>query len=281
GCALPPAHGIRGDDQRAHAHATSGRAAGCSARQEMKATLTVLGSGTSMGVPTIGCDCPVCNSSDPHDRRTRPSVLLEYNERVVLIDTTPDFREQAIRARIRRLDAIVYPHSHADHILGLDDVRPLSFHREGRIPLYVHQHTVPTLKRMFSYIFENDYKYGGLAQVELKTIEGEFELFGANLVPVPVLHGDAEIHGYRIGSAAYLTDFSEIPPQSMELLRDLDILFLDALRRKPHPTHSTLENSVRLAQELHPRRAFFTHISHDLPHSATNAALPPNVRLAH
>src|SRR5438270_13359127 len=143
----------------------------------MKATLTVLGSGTSMGVPTIGCTCAVCNSTDPHDRRTRPSVLLEYAGRVVLIDTTPDFREQAIREHIGKLDAIVYTHSHADHILGLDDVRPLSFHREGKIPLYVHPHTIPTLARMFQYIFEEDYKFGGLAQVELKTIAGPFDLF--------------------------------------------------------------------------------------------------------
>ena len=246
----------------------------------MKATLTVLGSGTSMGVPTIGCDCAVCNSADPHDRRTRPSVLIEYGGRVVLIDTTPDFREQAIRERIRRLDAIIYTHSHADHILGLDDVRPLSFHRDGKIPLYVHEHTVPTLTRMFRYIFEEDYKFGGLAQVELKMIEGPFELFGARFIPIPVIHGDTEIHGYRFGSAAYLTDFSDIPPASKELLRGLDILFLDALRRRPHPTHSTVENSVRLAQELQPKRAFFTHISHDLPHEATNATLPDNVRLA-
>src|SRR5437016_11496666 len=133
----------------------------------MKAVLTVLGSGTSMGVPTIGCQCRVCHSDDPHDRRTRPSIMLEYADRCVLIDTTPDFRQQAIRERITRLDAIVYTHAHADHILGLDDVRPLSFHREGGIPLYVHAHTVPTLTRMFAYIFENDYKYGGLAQVEL------------------------------------------------------------------------------------------------------------------
>jgi len=247
----------------------------------MKATLTVLGSGTSMGVPTIGCDCAVCHSADPHDRRTRPSILLEYAGRVVLIDTTPDFREQAIREGIRRLDAVVYTHSHADHILGLDDVRPLTFHRESRIPLYVHPHTIPTLTRMFRYIFEEDYKYGGLAQVELKTIEGPFDLFGAQVIPVPVLHGDSEIHGYRVGAAAYLTDFSDIPPSSKQLLRGLDILFLDALRHRPHPTHSSLSNSVRLAEELQPRRTFFTHISHDLPHQQTNATLPPNVRLSY
>src|SRR5947207_3005848 len=137
----------------------------------MKATLTVLGSGTSMGVPTIGCTCAVCSSSDPHDRRTRPSVLVEYGGRVVLVDTTPDFREQAIRERIRRLDAVLYTHGHADHILGLDDLRPLSFHRtEGPIPLYEFEHTIPTLRSVFRYIFERDYKYGGLAQVELRPV---------------------------------------------------------------------------------------------------------------
>ena len=234
-----------------------------------------------MGVPTIGCDCRVCNSSDPHDRRTRPSVLVEYAGHAVLIDTTPDFRQQAIRERIRRLDAVVYTHAHADHILGLDDLRPLSFHRDHKIPLYAHEQTGDMLRAIFRYIFEGDYKFGGLAQVQLHPINGPLELFGATFQPVTVLHGDAEIHGYRFGSAAYVTDFSEIPPASMQQLQSLDILFLDALRHKPHPTHSTVENSVRLVEELKPRRAFFTHISHDLPHQETNQKLPPNVRLAH
>jgi phosphoribosyl 1,2-cyclic phosphate phosphodiesterase len=235
-----------------------------------------------MGVPTIGCTCAVCSSPDPHDQRTRPSIMIEYNGRVVLIDTTPDFRQQAIREKIRRVDAVIYTHSHADHILGLDDLRPLSFHRaDGAIPLYAPEHTVPTLKRIFQYIFESDYKYGGLAKVDLRIVDGPFELFGARFEPVIVLHGDAPIHGFRFGSAAYLTDFSEIPPDSMEQLRGLDILFLDALRHKPHPTHSTLENSVRIAGELKAKRTFFTHIAHELPHKETNAKLPDNMRLSH
>lgn len=247
----------------------------------MRAILTVLGSGTSMGVPTIGCNCRVCTSLDPHDRRTRPSVLLEYDGRFVLIDTTPDFREQAIREHINRLDAVLYTHSHADHILGLDDLRPLSFHREGGIPLYAHAHSIPTITRMFQYVFDNNYKFGGIAKVRLEEIHGPFELFGARVLPVPIIHGDQEIHGYRIGSFAYLTDHSDIPPASMEMLHGLDVLFLDALRHRPHPTHSTVENSVRLARELKPARTFLTHICHDLPHEETNAALPPNVRLSH
>lgn len=247
----------------------------------MKATLTVLGSGTSMGVPTIGCDCRVCTSSDPRDHRTRPSVLLEYDGRHVLIDTTPDFRQQAIRERISKLDAVLYTHAHADHILGLDDLRPLSFRHPGRLPLYAHERTARELRSFFHYIFDPENTYASKAQVELKHINGELELFGARFQPVLVLHGDDEIHGFRFGAAAYLTDFSDIPPGSREQLHGLDLLFLDALRHKPHPTHSTIENSLRLVEELKPKRAFFTHISHDLPHAETNAALPPHVRLAH
>ena len=234
-----------------------------------------------MGVPTIGCDCAVCTSSDPHDRRTRPSVLVEYGGHFVLIDTTPDFREQAIRERIRRLDAVLFTHSHADHILGLDDLRPLSFKREGRLPLYASQHAGDYMRYMFRYIFEDNYKYGGMAKVELKTIDGPIDLFGVKFEPVKVLHGDAEILGFRFGSAAYLTDFSEIPEPSFAQLNGLDIVFLDALRHKPHPTHSTVENSLRLVDRLQPRRAFFTHICHDLPHKETNKNLPPHVRLSY
>ena len=247
----------------------------------MKATLTVLGSGTSMGVPTIGCDCAVCHSSDPRDRRTRPSIMVEYGGRLVLIDTTPDFREQAIREGIKQVDAVIYTHTHADHILGIDDLRPLSFRRGEKIPLYARPEAAEFLRNMFRYIFDDDYKFGGIAQVELKTIEGPVGLFGASFDPVKVIHGEAEIYGYRFGSAAYLTDFSDIPEESMANLKGLDILFLDALRHKPHPTHSTVENSLRIVDRVKPKRAFFTHICHDLPHEATNATLPANVRLSY
>lgn len=247
----------------------------------MKARLTVLGSGTSMGVPTIGCDCAVCHSSDPRDRRTRPSIMVEYGGKTVLIDTTPDFREQAIREQIRQIDAVLYTHTHADHILGIDDLRPLSFHRNGKIPLYAKPEAAEFLRNMFRYIFEADYKFGGIAQVELHPLSGPLELFGTVFNPVTVVHGEAEILGFRFGSAAYLTDFSAIPEASFAQLTNLDILFLDALRHRPHPTHSTVDNSLRLVERLQPKRAFFTHICHDLPHEATNAALPPHVRLAH
>jgi phosphoribosyl 1,2-cyclic phosphate phosphodiesterase len=250
----------------------------------MKATLTVLGSGTSMGVPTIGCTCAVCTSSDPHDRRLRPSIMVQFDGRTVLIDTSPDFREQAIREQIRRIDAVLYTHGHADHILGLDDVRPLSFPRVtggGKIPLYADENTARTLRSVFRYIFEGDYKYGGLAQVEIRELNGPLELFGATFTPLAVNHGDYPIRAFRFGSAAYLTDFSSIPEETMAQLHDLDILFLDALRHYPHPTHSTLENSLKIVEKLQPKRTFFTHMSHDLPHEATNATLPENVRLSY
>lgn len=207
--------------------------------------------------------------------------MLQYGGRCVLIDTTPDFRQQAIREQIRHVDAILYTHAHADHILGLDDIRPLSFRNEGKIPLYAHENTATALESIFRYIFDSNYKFGGIARVEMNRINGTIELFGARFEPVEIIHGDATIHGFRFGNAAYLTDFSEIPPASMERLQDLDILFLDALRHRPHPTHSTVANSLRLVEELKPRRAFFTHICHDLAHEETNRSLPGHVRLAH
>ncbi len=247
----------------------------------MRATLTVLGSGTSMGVPTIGCDCAVCHSTDPHDRRTRPSVMVSYNGHHVMIDSTPDFREQALREKITRLDAVLYTHTHADHILGIDDLRPLTYrHKPGKLPLYATPQACKFLRSMFRYIFEAEYKFGGLPLVDLHPIEGPVELFGARFEPVTVIHGETPILGFRFGSAAYLTDHSEVPAETLEKLRGLDILFLDALRYTPHPTHSTVEQSLKIVEEVRPKRTFFTHICHDLPHEATNSALPPDVRLA-
>jgi phosphoribosyl 1,2-cyclic phosphate phosphodiesterase len=247
----------------------------------MRATLTVLGSGTSVGVPMIGCDCAVCQSPDPRDRRTRPSVLMSYNDHHVVIDTTPDFREQALRERMVQLDAVLYTHTHADHILGIDDLRPLTYHHKaGKVPLYATPDACEFLRKMFPYIFQPTYKFGGLPQVELHPIEGPVELFGATFEPLTVIHGETPILGFRFGSAAYLTDHSEVPPATIEKLRDLDILFLDALRYTPHPTHSTVQQSLKIVEQVKPRRAFFTHICHDLPHAATEATLPSGVHMA-
>jgi phosphoribosyl 1,2-cyclic phosphate phosphodiesterase len=243
--------------------------------------LTILGSGTSMGVPTLGCHCAVCESQDPLDKRMRPSLLLSYGGRNVVIDTTPDFRSQAMRFRIDRLDAVIYTHGHADHILGLDDIRPFNLKQKGTIPVYASEDTLRGLRRQFAYIFEAPAPGSTLPGVELHAIDGPFELFGATIVPVPALHGELPVLGFRIGKAAYLTDFIRVPESSKELLRGLDEFILDALRYVPHPTHSNVEQSLALVEELKPQRAWFTHICHDLGHAETNSRLPRNVRLAY
>ena len=243
--------------------------------------LTFLGTGTSTGVPTVGCDCAVCTSPARHDKRTRPSLLLEYSGRTVVIDTTPDFRWQALRQKIQRVDAIIFTHAHADHVLGLDDVRPFYFRQKDPIPIYADNHSMESLRRIFTYIFEQTYPYGGILKVEPHLIDGPFSLWDTQLVPLPVMHGNLPVLGFRFGSGAYVTDFSSIPGPTMGLLEGLDVLILDALRHKPHPTHSTIENSLALVERLKPARAYFTHIAHELAHDETNANLPPNVRLAY
>jgi phosphoribosyl 1,2-cyclic phosphate phosphodiesterase len=245
-------------------------------------TITVLGSGTSVGVPTIGCTCAVCSSSDPRDNRLRPSILVRSGERNVVIDTTPDFRLQALRARMERLDAIVFTHAHADHILGLDDVHPFNYQRKSKIPVYGSAATVGTLHRIFDYVFTDRKHESSVPKLETRIIDDRpFEVEGLDFVPVPLKHGSGDVYGFRFGNAAYLTDHSQIPAASLELLRGLDVLFLDALRRTPHPTHTTVARALEYVEELQPRRAFFTHISHDLPHEETERDLPPHVRLAY
>lgn len=234
-----------------------------------------------MGVPTLGCHCPVCESQDPLDKRMRPSVLLSYGGRNVVIDTTPDFRSQAIRFGIDRLDAVIYTHGHSDHILGLDDIRPFNLKQKSTIPVYASADTLRGIQRQFAYIFQEPMPGSTLPGVELYAIDGPFELFGATVVPVPALHGELPVLGFRIGKAAYLTDFIRLPDSSKDLLRGLDDFILDALRYTPHPTHSNVEQSLALVKELQPQRAWFTHICHDLGHADANSRLPQNVRLAY
>ena len=251
----------------------------------MEATLTFLGTGTSMGVPTLGCDCVVCTSTDPHNRRTRPSIRLAYDGRTVLIDTGPDFHAQAVREGVRRVDAVLYTHGHADHVMGFDDLRPLSFYAKSNLPIYADDKTAKNIERIFEYTFRKEDRYPTSARVEIHRIDpipgAGIDLFGACFRRIPVTHGREEITGYRFGSAAYLTDMSDIPEVSLPLLQDLDVLVLDALRRDPHPSHSHLDKSVAIVEQLKPRRAFFTHMSHDLDHASTEATLPPHIRLAY
>jgi phosphoribosyl 1,2-cyclic phosphate phosphodiesterase len=245
-------------------------------------SITVLGSGTSVGVPTIGCHCAVCSSDDPRDKRLRPSVYVKYGEQGILIDTTPDFRQQALRAQIPRIDAILFTHSHADHIMGLDDVRPFNFRQGGAIPIYGSAETIGNIQRCFHYIFSNHKAETAVPRLITHTFDSApIDLFGLEFTPIRLMHGKGTVYGFRFGQAAYLTDHSDIPEESMGLLSGLDVLFLDALRHKPHPTHSTVERSLQSVEKLAPRRAFFTHICHDLAHARTEELLPPHVRLAY
>jgi phosphoribosyl 1,2-cyclic phosphate phosphodiesterase len=251
----------------------------------MHAEIVFLGSGTSMGVPTLGCSCAVCTSSDPRDSRMRPSIIVLFregdSERCVLIDSGPDFRQQALRENLRNIDAVLYTHAHADHILGLDDLRPLSFKNPHKIPLYADRTTTDVLQHVFEYTFSESNHYPYKARVELCPLEQHTRIFGADFVAVPLLHGALETVGFRFGNAAYLTDMSDIPEASFPLLQDLDVLIVDALRRTPHPSHSNLETSLKFVEKIRPRQAYFTHIAHDLGHVETENELPANVHMAY
>jgi phosphoribosyl 1,2-cyclic phosphate phosphodiesterase len=247
-----------------------------------------------MGVPTLACACAVCTSTDAHDRRLRPSALLRWREpqtdaktdleRVVVIDTGPDFREQALREKLTHVDAVFYTHAHADHILGMDDLRPLSFiaqRRGGPIPLYADADTAAVLEHVFSYTFSPHATYPTRARVELKTLQEHNTVHGVDFVRVPLLHGEMPINGFRFGNAAYMTDVSAIPESSFALLEGVEVLALSALRHKPHPSHATLEQALAWARRIGAKQTWFTHIAHDLGHEETNRNLPENAKLAY
>ena len=241
-----------------------------------------LGTGTSHGVPMIGCRCETCLSADSRDKRTRPSIAIELaGGTVLLVDTTPDLRAQALALDLRRVDAILFTHCHADHVMGLDEVRRFNVLQDAAIPCFGDERTMREIRRTFSYIFESTDPGGGIPRIQLFRLGGPFALGGQEIVPVPVLHGERMILGFRVGGFAYLTDCSAIPGESWPLLDGLDTLAIDGLRHRPHPTHFTVEQAVAVARRLGPRRTLLTHICHDLPHAATNAALPPGVELAY
>lgn len=242
-----------------------------------------------MGVPTLGCRCAVCTSADARNRRTRPSIAVVWGgsdeaQHTVVIDTGPDFRQQALREDIRQVDAVFYTHGHSDHILGMDDLRPLSFqHRPAMLPLYADDATAAVLRRNFDYTFAKDATYPTRARVELHRLEGEesAEIRGVRFQRVPLLHGTMQVAGFRFGTAAYLTDMSSIPETSLPLLEGLDVLIVDALRPQPHPSHASLSEALGWVKRIAPRRAWFTHMSHEVDHAATESTFPPHVRLGY
>ena len=243
----------------------------------------MLGTGTSHGVPMIGCECATCHSTDPRDRRSRASIHIQMTGGPsVLVDTTPDLRMQALTHGVKRVDAIVYTHSHADHVMGLDEVRRFNVMQKSAIPCYGDQRTLDDLRRIYSYVFNSDTSHGGgIPQIVTARVVGEFCVGKATFVPVPLLHGSRTILGYRVGSFAYLTDCSAIPEASWPLLAGVRTVILDALRERPHPTHLSLDQALAVVNRLQPERALFTHMCHDLPHEATCARLPAGVQLAY
>ena len=243
--------------------------------------ITFLGTGTSQGIPVIGCDCAACTSRDPHDVRRRASVAVQQDGRTVIIDTSPDFRMQVIDARIRRLDAVVFTHPHADHLHGLDDIRGFNHVQGTRIPCHGDARTLGIIRESFRYIFEAENFGGGLPEIDLLEVAGPFEAGGIVFEPLTVYHGPVPILGYRFGRAAYVTDASRIPDETLERLGDLDVLILNALRYEPHPTHLSVRESVEIAQRLRPARTYFTHMCHRLIHARDSAFLPEGVEFAY
>ena len=232
----------------------------------------------------IGCDCAVCRSTDPRDRRLRPSIYVTCDDGTrVLVDTTPDFRAQALTHNIRRIDAVLYTHTHADHILGLDELRRYSQMSKAPVPIFGDAFSLDELRRIFAYAFDREApRGGGVPELQLWTLAGGALSIGRQeIVPVPVRHGHRMILGFRFGTFAYLTDCNEVPAASMALLEGLDVLVLDALRRRPHPAHFCLDKALAVATRIGARRTLLTHICHDLGHAEITATLPPGVGLAY
>ncbi len=247
----------------------------------------MLGSGTSNGVPMIGCDCAVCTSGDPHNQRLRASVLVRWRaedmaegdaERAILIDTGPDLRQQVLRAGLRRLDAVLFTHAHADHIHGLDDVRPFNFRQGTSIPCYGSAETLQRIRTSFAYVFDTGpVEGGGVPQLTVHTIDGPFTAAEQPVIPIPVLHGSMPVLGFRFGDFAYVTDCSHIPEASFDLLAGVDTLILGALRYRSHTTHFSVAEAIAAAARIGARRTWFTHMTHEIDHARPEIELPQGV----
>ena len=242
--------------------------------------ITILGSGTSTGVPMVGCTCRVCTSREPRDKRTRASILIETDGKFILVDTSTDLRKQAIREKIPHIDAVLFTHSHADHIHGIDDLRGYHFIHKRIIPCYGTKETLDMIAGNFSYIFKGMESEGYAPLLEPHIVSHPFHLFGKTITPIPLIHGSTHATGYRIDTTAYLTDCSAIPESSRALLEGLDFLIIDALRYTPHFTHFNIESALKVVGEIKPQRAIFTHLTHEVScHDGEH--LPAGVELAY
>jgi phosphoribosyl 1,2-cyclic phosphate phosphodiesterase len=244
--------------------------------------VTFLGTGTSQGIPMIACDCTVCKSTDERDKRLRVSIHVEIGGKSFIIDTGPDFRQQVLRAGIKRLDAVLYTHEHKDHTAGMDDVRGFNYHQQATIPLYARAQVIAQLKREFAYAFGEN-KYPGAPEIDVYEIDGTpFTVQGIDIQPIFVKHYYLDVLGFRFGNFAYVTDANAIAPEEQDKLRNLDVLVINALRKTTHVSHFTLSEALELIADLQPKKAYITHISHQMGlHEAVNKELPPNVSLAH
>jgi phosphoribosyl 1,2-cyclic phosphate phosphodiesterase len=244
--------------------------------------VTFLGSGTSTGVPVVGCNCRVCRSDDPKNQRLRQSVKIEMEGKNFLIDTTPDLRLQLLRAPIPRLDFILFTHSHSDHIMGLDDIRPFNFRQHEPVEAFAGAATVKAIRRTFKYIWDSSQLGGGKPQLDLREVDKPFVAQGIPVIPLPVSHGEWTIFGYRIGPFAYITDTNGIPEETMKLLEGLEVLALDGLRPSPpHPTPFTIDEAIAAARKIAPRVTYLIHLTHDIDHEELEARLPPGFHLAY
>jgi len=243
--------------------------------------ITILGCGTSFGVPMIACKCPVCTSTDPKNKRTRSSILVTHDGKNILVDTTTDLRAQAIANGIERVDAVLYTHHHAEHIHGIDELRRFNWLQSSSIPCYGSPETLGRLRDIFGYIFKDPGKPGWQPNLTTQDVDGPFELCGLTVTPVEVMHGDLPIYGYRFGDFAYLTDFIEIPEESEELLKGLKLLVVEALRYEPHPTHVSLSQAIEVVERLKPGRAVFTHMAHAFDYDKVMNELPDGVELGY
>lgn len=248
-------------------------------------TFTFLGTGTSVGVPMVGCDCEVCQSTNPRNQRYRCAVLIGLPQGNMLIDTPPELRLQLLREKVRLVHAVLFTHFHADHLFGLDDVRPFPRHLGGPMPLYCAADVERKIREAYSYAFRPEAEQlpsGYVPKLVFRRIDDDpFTVLGQRVVPIPLIHASFAVFGFRVDNVAYCTDVNRIPPESWKLLEDLDVLVLDALRHKPHAGHFSINEALEVVDRVKPKRTYFTHMTHDVEHEATNRQLPSGVELAY